>query len=83
MNPDWKKRALFVVTVCVAYALFGWGFASQSEGLITPEMSVSPWPLALGIGTILFRLVGLFWLLPQCAYWFVRGVAARIMKGDG
>jgi hypothetical protein len=62
----------------VAYYVLRWAFISQSEGLITPEQSVALWPLALGAATIVGRLLGLFVVLPTCAYWLVSDLAHQI-----
>lgn len=80
MTATWKKRVRRVVTVLVAYLLLRWAFVNQSEGLITPEQSVALWPLALGAGTLVLRLVGLFVVLPACAFWLVSDLAQHIAK---
>jgi hypothetical protein len=69
VNRVVSKRVLFCVFACTVYVVLRCGFVSQSASLITPENSVAPLPLALGAGTLLFRLLGLFVLLPLGVYW--------------
>jgi hypothetical protein len=80
MNVLWKKRARLVLTFIVAYTVLHWFFAQTSEGLMTPTETALTWPLVLGVSTLALRLVGLFWLLPVCAYWIVLELVRQLTK---
>ncbi|MGC4063284.1 MAG: hypothetical protein QM784_01250 [Polyangiaceae bacterium] len=78
MSALGKKSGCLGVVVFIAYVVLGWAFTNHSEGLITPDQSVSPFALALGLGTLALRLMLLFVVLPLSVYWAVSALGRRI-----
>jgi uncharacterized membrane protein len=75
-----KKSGCLAIAVLIAYVVFGWLLARHSEGLITPDQSVSLSALVLGIGTLTLRLVLLFIVLPTSVYRIVLELGRHIAE---
>jgi hypothetical protein len=78
MSALGKKSGCLATAVLIAYLVFGWVFANHSEGLISPDQSVSLVALGLGVGTLASRFVLLFVVLPMAVHRVVSELGRHI-----